>query len=339
MRVEENRCGALTIGSVTLPNTVLLAPMSGVTDLPFRRIAHRFGAGLVISEMVASDALAGGHRDTCLRAQSGDLSPHVVQLAGREAHWMAEGARIAAAAGADIIDINMGCPSKRVTTGYSGSALMRDLDHALTLIDATVAAVDLPVTVKMRLGWDESSVNAPDLAKRAETSGVQMITVHGRTRCQFYKGKANWSAIRAVSEAVDIPVIANGDCMNAADADALLEKSGAQGVMVGRASYGRPWLAGNIARSLAGKSTAAPLEGSALSDLIIEHYEGMLAHYGSKIGIRAARKHLSWYMETTSSGQTVPADVRQTMLTGDNPEQIIQLAKSWFGDAQVRSAA
>lgn len=313
--------------------------MSGVTDLPFRRLAHRFGAGLVVSEMVASDALAGGHRETCLRAEAGGLSPHVVQLAGREAKWMAEGARIAAASGADIIDINMGCPSKRVTTGYSGSALMRDLDHAMTLIDATVSAVNLPVTVKMRLGWDDQSINAPELAKRAAAAGVQMITVHGRTRCQFYKGRANWQAIRAVTEAVDIPVIANGDCMNAEDARMLLDQSGARGVMIGRASYGRPWLAGDVARSLAGEPSAAPLEGSRLGDLIIEHYEGILQHYGEAIGVRAARKHLSWYMETTGTGRAIAPDVRRSMLTGDTPSDVMRIAKSWFSDAQVRSAA
>ncbi len=313
--------------------------MSGVTDLPFRRLAHRFGAGLVVSEMVASDALAGGHEETCLRAEAGGLSPHVVQLAGREAKWMTEGARIAAAAGADIIDINMGCPSKRVTTGYSGSALMRDLDHAITLIEATVAAVDLPVTVKMRLGWDDRSINAPELAKRAEATGVQMITVHGRTRCQFYKGRADWQAIRAVSEAVEIPVIANGDCMNADDALVLLEQSGARGVMIGRASYGRPWLAGNVARTLAGDAAAEPLEGAALGDLIIEHYEGILQHYGETIGVRTARKHLSWYMATTETGRAIAPDVRRSMLTGDSPSDVRRIARSWFSDAQVRSAA
>lgn len=193
------------IGGVPVPNRAFLAPMSGVTDVPFRRLAHRFGAGLVVSEMVACEQLAEGDPDTRLRSEGIDGAPHVVQLAGREARWMAEGARIAVDAGADIIDINMGCPAKRVTTGYSGSALMRDLDHALTLIEATLEASRVPVTLKMRLGWDERSLNAPELAERAQAAGVCMVTVHGRTRCQFYKGRADWDAIAAVREPADDP--------------------------------------------------------------------------------------------------------------------------------------
>src|SRR5258708_1341152 len=207
----------LAIGPVILPNRVFLAPMSGISDKPFRQLAAEFGAGLVISEMVAGEQLVSGHPETVARAEQTGIGPHVIQLAGREARWMAEGARAAADAGADIIDINMGCPAKKVTSGYSGSALMRDLDHALRLIERTGAATHLPVTLKMRLGWDHSSLNAPELARRAEMAGVRLVTVHGRTRCQFYDGAADWAAIRRVKEAVTIPVMANGDFLSAGD--------------------------------------------------------------------------------------------------------------------------
>src|SRR6187397_2820296 len=212
----------LDIGSAQAPNRVILAPMSGITDAPFRRVAEELGAGLVVSEMTACAGLVRGEREATVRSDGRGVDIHVVQLAGCEAHWMAEGARIAEAQGADIIDINMGCPSKQVTNGASGSALMRDLDHALGLIEATVSAVQVPVTLKMRLGWDASTMNAPDLARRAETAGVKLITVHGRTRCQFYSGTADWQAIRAIKESVTIPVVANGDLLCAADAPAML---------------------------------------------------------------------------------------------------------------------
>src|SRR5581483_4498890 len=271
----------LDVGNVRLPNRVFLAPMSGVSDKPFRILASRFGAGLVVSEMVASEQLVGGHRETVARAERTGTGPHVVQLAGREARWMAEGARAATDAGADIIDINMGCPAKKVTNGYSGSALMRNLDHAMTLIEATVAATRLPVTLKMRLGWDHSSMNAPELARRAETAGVRLVTVHGRTRCQFYEGAADWSAIRRVKENVSIPVIANGDFGDCDDAEPMLRASGADGIMIGRGAYGRPWFPGEVAAFAAtGERRGCP-HGAALVALIQRHYEAMLSHYGS----------------------------------------------------------
>ncbi len=316
----------LTIGGVTLPNRVFLAPMSGVSDLPFRTRAARAGAGMVVSEMVASAELCHRHRESLLRLSGAGLGLHVVQLAGREARWMGEAARIAEAEGADVIDINMGCPAKKVTGGYSGSALMRDLDHAMTLVEATVAAVKVPVTLKMRLGWDENSVNAPELARRAEAAGVAMVTVHGRTRCQFYEGRADWDAIRAVREAVTIPLTANGDVATRADAAEILRRSGADAVMVGRAAYGRPWLPGEIA----GKP-AAP---ASLLDYIVAHYEDMLAHYGVVTGVRHARKHLGWYIDRHADA----AAERARIMRLSDPAAVIEALRAIFTEP-VRKVA
>lgn len=268
--------------------------MSGVTDLPFRQLAFRFGAGLVVTEMVASRELVFNAAESWSRLKGAGLTPHMVQLAGREAKWLAEAAIIAEANGADIVDINMGCPAKKVIGGYAGSALMREPGHALSLIEATVKAVKIPVTVKMRLGWDEASINAPEIAARAEAAGVQLITVHGRTRMQFYEGRANWDAIAAVRDAIRIPLIANGDVETVEDADEILRRSGADAVMVGRSCQGRPWHAG----VLAGHSGP---EREAIPDLVIEHYRMMLEHYGADVGVRHARKHLGWYLDRHAS--------------------------------------
>ncbi len=271
-------------------NRVVLAPMSGVTDMPFRELAWRFGAGLVVTEMVASRELVNDTAESWSRLSAAGFRPHMVQLAGREAHWMAEAAKIAADHGADIIDINMGCPAKKVIGGYSGSALMRDPDHAIGLIEATVKAVDIPVTLKMRLGWDENSINAPDIARRAEAAGVQLVTIHGRTRMQFYEGRADWDAIRAVREVISIPLIANGDVETAGDAQEILRRSGADAVMIGRGCQGRPWHAGVIS----GAPEPLPPE---IADIAIEHYRMMLDFYGEAVAIRHARKHLGWYLQ------------------------------------------
>ena len=308
-------------GPVELPNRVFLAPMSGVTDTPFRRLAARLGAGVVVSEMIASESLAGGRRDAHLRADGAGLRLHVVQIAGCETRWMAEGARIAQDAGADIIDINMGCPAKHVTGGQSGSALMRDLDRAIELIEATVGAVNVPVTLKMRLGWDDATRNAPELARRAESAGVTLITVHGRTRCQFYKGEADWAAVRAVKSAVTIPVVVNGDVTSCEAAVTALRLSGADAVMVGRGAQGRPWFPGQLARYLTtGEQPRTPSLAEQFA-LIAELYDETLAHHGTRIGLRHARKHLAWALDAAAHSAGISAErlkaARATVLTAE----------------------
>ncbi len=321
----------LQIGTVSVRNRVFLAPMSGISDVPFRKRASEAGAGLVISEMVASQELVGGSPESQMRALSSGSGVHMVQLAGREAYWMGEAARQIEASGADIIDINMGCPAKKVTGGYSGSALMRDLDHAMTLVQATISAVKVPVTLKMRLGWDDGTINAPELAKRAQDAGVQMITVHGRTRCQFYEGRADWNAIRAVREVITVPLVVNGDIQTPENAEQALEFSGADAVMLGRVHYGQPWAAGELVKSIQGLGNS-----SASIDMVayvISHYQDMLSAYGIQTGIRHARKHLNWYLERHT--QDVPVSLRLVIMTENDPQKVTVALSSALNDFQI----
>jgi len=328
----------IRIGAFRLANAVALAPMSGVSDKPFRQLAQEGGAGMVVSEMVASEELVRQRRDVLRRAEHGGKAPFVIQLVGREAHWMAEGARIAADLGADIIDINMGCPAREVTGKLSGSALMRDLELAETLIRAVVASVDVPVTLKMRLGWDERWHTAPELARRAESAGVRLITVHGRTRCQFFKGVADWQAVRAVKQEVRIPVLVNGDIASPADARRALDLSGADGVMIGRGAYGAPWQPGRIARFLTTGRDAGPPPLAEQGRLAAAHYEAMLAHYGIQLGVRNARKHLGWYVVSALGEGSAAKLWRARLCREEHPEPVREALRQCYAQAEELAA-
>ena len=329
----------IRVGSLLLTPPVALSPLAGITDLPFRQLVSGFGAGWVVSEMVASQEMVQAKPGVRDKAELGFGPDGVgantaVQLAGREAHWMAEAARMVEANGARMIDINMGCPAKKVTNGYSGSALLRDPDHALRLIEAVVGAVSLPVTLKTRLGWDDTCLNAADVARRAEGAGVQLVTIHGRTRCQFYKGSADWAAIRQIRDAVGIPVIANGDIVDAATARTALDRSGADGVMIGRGAQGRPWVLAQVAHALFGTPAPDIPTGSAFIDMVSGHYEAMLSFYGRALGARTARKHLGWYMDTAGT----PATLRHAVLTQTAPADVLRLLSDALHPARSLAA-
>lgn len=320
------------------PPLVSLAPMAGVTDIPFRRQVKAFGGQYCVSEMVASDQLVRARIDMVRRAAgAGVISPLVIQLAGRDPEWMAEGARLAEAAGADVIDINMGCPSKSVTSGLCGSALMREPDHAMRLVEATVGAAKVPVTLKMRLGWDETSLNAPEMAKRAEDAGVRMLTIHGRTRHQFFRGVADWSAIAPVVQAVRIPVIANGDIATAADARRAVELSGAAGVMVGRAAQGKPWLPAAIERALNQGGEVSPPQRALLLQSLLTLYENTLEFYDGQLGIRVARKHIAWMIDAEFGAEA--RDIRKQICMLEDPKQVRSALIRLFDDGLDRAAA
>ncbi|MCM8556784.1 tRNA dihydrouridine synthase DusB [Sphingomicrobium sediminis] len=330
------RLKPIMIGDIKIADPVILAPMTGVTDVPFRKIVKRHGCGLTVSEMIASEAMIRETRQS-LQKSTWDPSenPVSLQLAGCEPQRMAEAAKLNEDKGAAIIDINMGCPVKKVVNGYAGSALMRDLPLAASLIEATVKAVKVPVTVKMRMGWDHSSLNAPELARIAEDLGAQLITVHGRTRCQLYKGSADWSYIANVKGATNLPVIVNGDINSIEDAHEALDQSGADGVMIGRGAYGKPWLLGQIiADFMHGDTKADPGMDEQLAT-ILEQYEDMLSLYGTKVGVNVARKHLGWY----TKGLHGSAEFRNEVNKQEDPARVIAMLREFYAPWAERDAA
>ena len=328
---------SLHIGKLRLRSRVLVAPMSGVTDLPFRRILSRFAPGAVVSEMIAGEGLSKDDPENVARAAGGeDIRPMAVQLVGRDPYWMAEGAKKLEAAGAELVDINFGCPARKVVTGMSGSALMREPELARSIVEAVVKAVTVPVTVKMRLGWDEDSLNAPEIAGDAVDVGAEAITVHGRTRCQFYEGAADWAAVKRTAERVEVPVFINGDIADGPSALQAMAESGADGVMVGRSLIGRPWALRPIMNAVDETALPADLSAKEKTRHALDHYNEILAFYPKRKGIRVARKHLVGYADEAGLATDDPR--RQQLTRSEDPDQVIDMLQGLFA-VETRSAA